>query len=39
MSGMDQNMLTLIRTLAENRIQDAKKYAVCCCVNDSTKKE
>ena len=38
MSGMDQNMLALIRALAENRIQDAKKYAICCCVNDGTKK-
>lgn len=38
MSGMDVNMLACIRALAENRIQDAKKYAVCCCSNDTTKK-
>lgn len=36
--GMDINMLACVRALAENRIQDAKKYAVCCCVNDNTKK-
>lgn len=28
----------LIRALAENRIQDAKKAAIACCVNDNTKK-
>ncbi len=28
----------LIRALAENRIQDAKKAAIACCSNDSTKK-
>lgn len=36
--GMDVNMLACVRALAENRIQDAKKYAVCCCANDNTKK-
>lgn len=36
--GMDDNMLRCIRALAENRIQDAKNAAICCCVNDTTKK-
>lgn len=36
--GMTKNQLELVRALAENRIQDAKKYAVCCCVEDGTKK-
>ena len=36
--GMDINMLACVRALAENRIQDAKKYAFCCCANDNTKK-
>ena len=35
--GMDVNMLACVRALAENRIQDAKKYAFCCCANDNTK--
>lgn len=38
MAGLDSNMLALIRALAENRIQDAKKEAVICCTNDNTKK-
>lgn len=38
MAGLDRNMLMLIRALAENRIQDAKKAAIACCVNDNTKK-
>lgn len=38
MAGLDRNMLMLIRALAENRIQDAKKAAIACCSNDSTKK-
>lgn len=36
--GMGVNMLACVRALAENRIQDAKKYAFCCCANDNTKK-
>ena len=36
--GMNDNMLACIRAIAENRIQDAKQYAICCCVEDSTKK-
>lgn len=38
MAGLDDNMLYLIRALAENRIQDAKKAAIACCVSDNTKK-
>ena len=36
--GMDEHMLSCIKALAENRIQDAKKEAICCCINDKTKK-
>ncbi len=36
--GMDDHMLSCIRALAENRIQDAKEAAVICCINDTTKK-
>lgn len=36
--GMTQNQIGMVRALAENRVQDAKKYAICCCVEDSTKK-
>lgn len=36
--GMDNNMLACIKALAENRIQDAKEYAILCCINDTTKK-
>ena len=36
--GMTENQLSVVRALAENRIQDAKKYAICCCVEDNTKK-
>lgn len=36
--GMDEHMLSCVRALAENRIQDAKKEAICCCINDTTKK-
>lgn len=36
--GMDNNMLACIKALAENRIQDAKEYAILCCTNDTTKK-
>lgn len=38
MAGLDRNMLMLIQALAENKIQDAKKAAIACCVNDNTKK-
>lgn len=27
--GMSDNMLACIRAIAENRIQDAKQYAIC----------
>lgn len=36
--GMDDGMLSCIKALAENRIQDAKNEAICCCINDKTKK-
>ena len=36
--GMDDRMLSCIKALAENRIQDAKNEAICCCINDKTKK-
>lgn len=36
--GMDDHMLSCIKALAENRIQDAKNEAICCCINDTTKK-
>lgn len=36
--GLDGHMLACIKALAENRIQDAKNEAICCCVNDTTKK-
>ena len=36
--GMTTNQLGMVKALAENRIQDAKKYAICCCVEDNTKK-
>lgn len=38
MAGLDFNTINLIKALAENRIQDAKKAAVVCCINDKTKK-
>ena len=36
--GMTEKQLSMVRALAENRIQDAKKYAICCCAEDNTKK-
>lgn len=36
--GMSDNMLACIKAIAENRIQDAKQYTICCCVEDGTKK-
>lgn len=36
--GMSDNMLACIKAIAENRIQDAKQYAICCCTEDNTKK-
>lgn len=36
--GMTHNQLSVIKALAENRIQDAKKYAIACCTEDTTKK-
>lgn len=36
--GMTDNQLLMVKALAENRIQDAKKCAIACCVEDTTKK-
>ena len=38
MAGMDRLTLQVIEHLAKNEIQDAKKAALACCVNDTTKK-
>lgn len=38
MAGLDNYTLNLIKALAENRIQDAKNYAITCCINDNTQK-
>lgn len=35
---MTDNQLALIRMIAENKIQDARKYAIACCAEDTTKK-
>ena len=36
--ALTEDMLACIRALAENRIQDAKKYATIACINDNSKK-
>ena len=36
--GMTVNQLALVRSIAENKLQDAKKYALMCCVEDTTQK-
>ena len=36
--ALTDDMLACIRALAENRIQDAKKYATIACINDNSKK-
>lgn len=36
--GMTANQLGMVKALAENRVQEAKKYAIACCVEDTTKK-
>lgn len=36
--GLTENNLSMIRALAENRIEDAKQYAIVSCVEDKTKK-
>jgi len=36
--ALTEDMLACIRALAENRIQDAKKYATMACINDNSKK-
>lgn len=36
--GMTANQLALVRAIAENRLSDAKRYALCCCAEDGTQK-
>lgn len=36
--ALTEDMLACIRALAENRIQDAKKYAMVACIKDNSKK-
>lgn len=36
--GMTVNQLALVRSIAENKLQDAKKYALMCCAEDTTQK-
>lgn len=36
--GLTECNLSMIRALAENRIEDAKQYAIASCVEDKTKK-
>ena len=36
--GMTENQLKLVRAVAENKLQDAKKCAIACCEEDTTQK-
>lgn len=36
--GMTANQLALVRYVAENNLQKAKEYALCCCAEDTTQK-
>lgn len=36
--GMTANQLALVRCVAENNFQQAKKYALSCCAEDNTQK-
>lgn len=36
--GMTANQLAVIKAIAENKLSDAKKYAILCCVEDTTQK-
>lgn len=36
--GMTTTQLNMIRALAENKLSDAKKYAIACCAEDTTQK-
>lgn len=36
--GLTHNQLQLIKAVAENKLQDAKKIAICCCEEDKTQK-
>lgn len=35
---MTNNQLKLIKAIAENKMTEAKQYAICCCVEDTTQK-
>ena len=36
--GMTSNQLAMVRAIAENKLADAKKCAIACCVEDTTQK-
>lgn len=36
--GMTANQLALVKAVAENKLSDAKNYALCCCAEDTTQK-
>lgn len=36
--GMTEKQLALVRSIAENNLPDAKKYALMCCAEDTTQK-
>lgn len=36
--GMTENQLSLVRYVAENNLEKAKKAALCCCAEDTTQK-
>ena len=36
--GLTYNQLQLIRAVAENKMLDARKFAICCCEEDKTQK-
>lgn len=35
---MTANQLAVVKAIAENKLSDAKKYAVLCCIEDTTQK-
>lgn len=36
--GMTTNQLQLVRAVGENKLEEAKRYALACCAEDDTKK-
>lgn len=36
--GMTEKQLSLVRAIAENKLADAKKFALLCCIEDTTQK-